>query len=84
MEGTPSDPVQPPQNDNPMDRPPPRTTQIANRFDSEPVNANTRITIKQAKRKVTAEKKEGWLFGKNSGANRSGDQHQLTVTDLEK
>ena len=56
-ESSPSAPVQPTQHDNIVDPPSVRTIVIVDRFEKEPVQANPRITIKQAKRRVTAEKK---------------------------
>lgn len=84
IEDPPSVPVQPSVSDNLVDQPPPRTTRIVDQFEEEPANANPRITIKHVKRTVTSEKKEGFLFTKNSNENRRAEEPQLTVTDLEK
>ena len=67
-----------------VNQPPPRTTTIVNRFEKEPENARSRITIKHGKKTVTANKSEGLLFMKNSNKNHNAKDPVLTVTDLKK
>lgn len=68
----------------PVDQPPLRKTTIINRFDKEPNNARSWITIKHGKRTVTANKSEELLFMKNSNENRRAKDPVFTVTFLNK
>ncbi|CAI9276288.1 unnamed protein product [Lactuca saligna] len=77
-------PTQSTSGDLPIDPPPSRTTTIVNTFEKEPEGNRVRITIKQGKRTVTANKSEGLLFMKNSNENRKAKDPVLTVTDLKK
>ncbi|CAI9274410.1 unnamed protein product [Lactuca saligna] len=58
--------------------PAPRTTTIVNRFEKEPEGSRARITIKQGKRIVTANQREGLLFMKNTKENRKAKDPVLT------
>ena len=82
IEDPPTAPIQLSEGEFPVDQPPPRTTRVVDRFEKDPVNANSQIKIKHGKRTVTAEKKEGLLFMRSSNVNRKADKPQLTVIDL--
>ncbi|CAI9302812.1 unnamed protein product [Lactuca saligna] len=68
----------------PVDPHPPRTTTVVNRFEKEPEGSRARITIKQGKRTIMANKREGLLFMKNSNENHKAKDPMLIVTDLKK
>ncbi|CAI9287721.1 unnamed protein product [Lactuca saligna] len=53
-------------------------------LNNEPEDNRARITIKQGKRIVMANKNDGLLFMKNSNENRKAKVHVLTVIDLKK
>ncbi|CAI9276901.1 unnamed protein product [Lactuca saligna] len=84
IEDPPMAPTQSTSGDLLVDPPPPRTTTIVDRFVKEPEGSRARITIKQGKRNVMANKSEGLLFLKNSNENRRDKNPVLTVTDLKK
>ncbi|CAI9281782.1 unnamed protein product [Lactuca saligna] len=67
-------------NDLHVDPPAPRTTTIVERFEKEPEGSRARITIKQGKRVVIANQREGLLFMKNTNEDRNAKEPALTVT----
>ncbi|CAI9271189.1 unnamed protein product [Lactuca saligna] len=84
IDDPPTAPTQSVSEDFPVDPPAPRTTTTVNKFEKEPEGSRARIMIKQGKRTITANKREGLLFMKNSNENRKAKDLVLTVTDIKK
>ncbi|CAI9271280.1 unnamed protein product [Lactuca saligna] len=65
VDDPPTTPTQSVSEDFPVDPPARRTTTTVNRFGKEPEGSRARITIKQGKRTITTNKRDGLLFMKN-------------------